>query len=183
MRASTLARFVFVGVAASLSLACMQQPQEALDDQDPHSPGELIGFFSVTGKIADDSCGADSLNAPATWDFTLKLSREGSTLYWLNGREAITGDIDRKGAFSFQTHLDMPLSTQHGAVKGCTVVRSDSASGTLDGEDSFIGTLSYDYNAKSGTDCSALPLGADGYPLALPCTFSYRLSGTRVSDK
>ena len=95
------------------------------------------------------------------------------------GKEAITGDIDRKGAFSFHTHIDTPLSADRGAVKGCTVVRGDSASGTLDGDDSFTGTLSYDYNAKSGTDCSALPLGAEGYPLALPCSFSYRLSATR----
>ena len=178
MRAFTPARFAFVCAAASLGLGCMQQPQEGLDDQDPHAPGELIGFFSVAGKLGNDSCGADSLNAPAQWDFNVKLSREGSVLYWLNGREAITGDIDRNGTFSFATHLDLPMSTAQGAVKGCTVVRSDSAAGSLAGNDSFTGKLSYAYSAKTGTDCSALPLGADGLPLALPCSLTYRLSGT-----
>jgi hypothetical protein len=180
MRASTRARFAFVFAAPCLALGCMQQPQEGLDDQDPHSPGELIGFFSVTGKLSDDSCGADNLGVPATWDFDLKLSREGTTLYWLNGREAITGDIDRKGAFSFQTHIDVRLSEQKGAVKGCTVVRSDVASGSLKNDDELSGTLSYAYSAGSGSDCATLPLGAEGYPLTLPCGFSYRLSGSRT---
>lgn len=180
MRASTRARFAFVCASAWMAFGCVQTPQEALDDQDPHSPGELIGFFSVTGKLDDDSCGAESLNAPAKWDFEVKLSREGSTLYWLNGREAIVGDINNKGAFAFETHIDLPMSAQHGAVKGCTVVRSDSASGSLTSDDSFTGTLSYAYSASSGSDCSALPLGADGLPLALPCALSYRLNGTRT---
>lgn len=179
MRASTRARFVFVCLVAAAASGCVQQPQEALDDQDPHSPGELIGTFSVTGQLGDDSCGADSLNAPAKWDFEVKLSREGDTLYWLNGREAIVGDIDRKGAFSFKTHLDLPMSDQHGAVKGCTMVRTDSASGSLSSDDSFTGTLTYAYDAKSGSDCSGLPLGADGLPLTVPCSLSYRLSGSR----
>jgi len=180
MRASTRARFAFVCASAWLAFGCVQQPQEGLDDQDPHSPGDLIGFFSVTGKLADDSCGAESLNAPAKWDFNVKLSREGETLYWLNGREAIVGDINRKGAFSFETHLDLPMSEPHGAVKGCTVVRGDSASGSLVSDDTLSGTLTYAYDAKPGSDCSALPLGADGLPLALPCALSYRLSGTRT---
>jgi hypothetical protein len=180
MRAFTRVRFAFLCAISCVAFGCVQEPQEALDDQDPHAPGELIGFFSVTGKLADDSCGAESLNAPAKWDFEVKLSREGGTLYWLNGREAIVGDIDGKGAFSFATHLDLPMSEQHGAVKGCTVVRGDSASGSLVSNDTLSGTLTYAYDAKPGSDCSALPLGADGLPLALPCALSYRLSGERI---
>jgi len=138
----------------------------------------------VTGKLGDDTCGADSLSAPAKWDFQVKLSREGSTLYWLNGREAIVGDIDKSGHFAFETHLDLLLADARGAAKGCTVVRSDSASGSLDSaESSFTGELSYAYAGTSDSDCSALPLGSDGLPLALPCSLTYSLSGDRVSDK
>jgi len=91
---------------------------------------------------------AESLSAPAKWDFQVKLSREGSTLYWLNGREAIVGDIDKSGRFAFETHLDVPLADTHGAAKGCTIVRSDSASGALDNaESSFKGALTYAYAA------------------------------------
>jgi hypothetical protein len=179
MRATTRACCLLL-LAASLLAGCVQPGEEAEDHQDPHQPGQEVGFFSVTGKLGDDTCGADSLNAPAKWDFQVKLSREGSTLYWLNGREAIVGDIDKSGRFAFETHLDLPLTETRGAAKGCTVVRSDSASGALESsESSFSGELSYGYAATMDSDCSALPLGSGGLPLALPCSLTYALSAAR----
>jgi hypothetical protein len=162
----------------------MQAGQESDEDpQDPHQPGEAVGFFSVIGKLGDDTCGAESLSAPQTWTFQVKLSREGSTLYWLNGREAIIGDIDSSGRFGFETHLDLPLAEKHGAAKGCTIVRRDSASGTLaSSSESLKGELSYAYEATSDSDCSEFTLttGTSGLPLALPCSMSYALTGARV---
>lgn len=159
----------------------MQGGQEDLDDQDPHQPGDEIGLFSVTGKLGPDSCGAENLSAPAKWSFQLKLSRKGSTLYWLNGREAIVGEIDKNGRFSFETQLEVPLAPQRGAAKGCTMFRRDVASGTLaSGEASFTGKLSYAYDQSSGSDCSEFTTGVEGQPLALPCSFSYALAGTRA---
>ena len=181
MRALARARFALC-FAVSLCASCVQPEDQPLDDQDPHQPGDALGFFSVTGKLGDDTCGAESLAAPGQWVFQVKLSREGSTLYWLNGREAIVGDIDSHGSFGFETHLDLPLEEQHGAVKGCTVVRRDSASGTLDGTKSFSGVLTYSYAEAKGTDCSALPLGSSGLPRLLPCSLTYALSGARVSE-
>jgi hypothetical protein len=162
----------------------MQAAEDSADGaQDPHQPGEALGFFSVTGQLGDDTCGAESLSAPATWSFQVKLSREGSTLYWLNGREAIVGDIDSSGRFEFETHLDLPLAETHGAAKGCTVVRRDAASGTLAGSlESFKGQLSYAYEATSDSDCSEFATGTSGTPQALPCRMSYALAGARLSD-
>lgn len=178
MRAITRARCVLC--VAWLCSGCLAPDQAAEEHQDPHQPGEMLGAFSVTGKLGDDSCGADALSAPTNWDFNVKLSRDGSTLYWLNGREAIVGDIDQRGRFAFATHVDLPLSATRGAAKGCTIVRSDSAAGQLSAAQAgFDGSLSYAYAASPGSDCSALPLGADGLPLALPCSLSYRLSGVR----
>jgi hypothetical protein len=189
MRALTCARSLFC-LAASLAYGCVQpgQGEPGENDQDPHQPGEVLGFFAVNGKLGDDTCGADSLSAPAQWDFEVKLSREGSTLYWLNGREAIVGDIDSSGRFGFETHLDLLLAPKHGAAKGCTVVRSDSASGTLKSSASLSGELTYAYAATSDSDCSELITGsgnggnANGVPLALPCSLSYALKGDRVSE-
>lgn len=167
-------------LAAGLTAGCVAPGEQAVDDQDPHAPGDALGAFSVTGKLGPDSCGADSLNAPSKWDFEVKLSREGSTLYWLNGREAIVGDIEESGRFSFATHLDLPITDTRGAAKGCTIVRTDSASGSLDqSQSSFTGSLSYAYAATADSDCSALPLGANGLPLALPCSLTYSLSADR----
>jgi hypothetical protein len=182
MRAST--RALCALFVATLCAGCVAPEDQPLDDQDPHQPGEALGAFSVTGKLGDDTCGADSLAAPSKWVFDVKLSREGSTLYWLNGREAITGDIDNHGRFGFDTHIDLPISAEHGAYKGCTIVRTDSATGTLASDaDAFTGTLSYSYAQSPSSDCSALPLGSGGLPLALPCSLAYGLSGARVSNE
>jgi hypothetical protein len=186
MRAATRARcFLFLAscACACVTAGCVQPGEQAEDDQDPHQPGEALGFFSVTGKLGDDTCGAESLSAPATWSFQVKLSREGTTLYWLNGREAIVGDIDKSGSFAFETHLDLPLAEKHGAAKGCTIVRSDSASGALaTSQDSLRGKLSYAYAATTDSDCSEFATGTSGLPLALPCSMTYALNGERVSE-
>lgn len=184
MRASTRARCVLFVVACAAS-ACVQPGEQPEDDQDPHQPGDALGAFAVTGKLGDDSCGAESLNAPETWSFQVKLSREGTTLYWLNGREAIVGDIDHDGRFAFETHLDLPLAEKHGAAKGCTIVRHDSASGTLALEtdsSALRGKLSYAYDATSDSDCSEFTTGTNGQPLALPCQLTYALTGARLSE-
>jgi hypothetical protein len=182
MRAFTRALWLLF-FASSLACACVDPGAQALDDQDPHQPGDALGFYSVTGKLSDDSCGADSLNAPESWTFQVKLSRQGSTLYWLNGREAIVGDIDKSGRFGFESHIDVKLSEKRGAAPGCTLVRRDVASGTLsESMATLSGKLSYGYDATAASDCSAFAIGTDGLPLALPCKLSYRLEGDRVSD-
>jgi len=151
------------------------------EHQDPKAPGEVLGFFAIDGKLSEDSCGAESLSAPDKWSFEVKLSRDGSTLYWLNGREAIVGDIDKTGGFSFETHIDLPLSEPHGAAKGCTIVRRDSASGSLD-DSALNAKLTYQYAATTTSDCSEFTTGSAGMPEALPCKLSYKLSGARIAD-
>lgn len=180
MRAFTRARCVLFALALS---GCVAPGEQELDDQDPHQPGDALGDFAVTGKLGDDSCGADSLNAPSTWKFQVKLSREGSTLYWLNGREAIVGDIDKSGSFAFETQLDLPLVPKRGAAKGCTIVRRDFASGTLaNSSASLSGKLSYAYDATSDSDCAELATGESGVPLLLPCQMTYALRGERIAE-
>jgi hypothetical protein len=180
MRASTRAfRVLLVGSLATSG--CLQLGDQPTDDQDPKSPGEVLGFFAVDGKLSDDSCGAESLSAPAKWSFEVKLSRDGSTLYWLNGHEAIVGEIDKAGAFAFETHLDLPLVPRRGAAKGCTIVRRDSASGAL-ADNAFKGKLTYAYQATSDSDCSEFATGVDGMPEALPCKLTYSLSGAKLAE-
>jgi hypothetical protein len=161
----------------------MQQAAE-LGDEDPKEPGEALGFFSVDGKLTEDTCGAESLRAPEKWSFEVKLSRDGGAFYWLNGREAIVGEIDDAGRFGFQTHIDVKVAERRGAFKGCVMVRSDTASGALKKSDAELsGELSYAYGEKRGTDCSEFQTGADGMPSLLPCALTYSLTGKRVSDE
>ena len=180
MRAVTRARS-FLFVVAFAACGCVAPGEQELDDQDPHQPGDELGSFAMTGKLGADDCGADALNAPQTWSFQVKLSRKGSTLYWLNGREAIVGDIDKSGHFAFETHLDVPLAAKHGAAKGCTIVRRDLASGTLaSSSDALTGKLTYAYVAASDSDCSEFITGTNGSPVALPCSMTYALTGALI---
>jgi hypothetical protein len=180
MRATTRARS-FLFVVALAACGCVAPGEQELDDQDPHQPGDQLGSFAITGKLGADDCGADALSAPQTWSFQVKLSREGTTLYWLNGREAIVGDIDKSGRFAFETHLDVPLSEKRGAAKGCTIVRRDSASGTLtSGSTALNGKLTYAYGATSDSDCSEFITGTNGSPVALPCAMTYALTGAVI---
>jgi hypothetical protein len=178
MRASTRALRILFGCSLA-SLGCMEVGET--EQQDPKAPGEVLGFFAIDGKLSEDSCGAESLSAPEKWSFEVKLSRDGSTLYWLNGREAIVGDIDKSGGFSFETHIDLPLAERHGAAKGCTIVRRDSASGSL-GDSALSAKLTYQYAATSDSDCSEFTTGTAGMPEALPCKLSYALKGARIAD-
>ncbi len=158
----------------------MEVGEGALDDQDPKSPGEVLGFFAVDGILTEDTCGAASVGAPDQWSFEVKLSRDRGTLYWLNGREAIVGDIDESGAFAFSTRLEQVLSMPRGAFDGCTLVRSDSARGALSSSAASLrAELIYAFSAKRGSDCSEAQ-GADGLPLPLPCSVSYGLRGARA---
>ncbi len=158
----------------------MQQAAE-LGDENPKEPGEALGFFSVEGKLTDDTCGAASLKAPEKWSFEVKLSRDGGAFYWLNGREAVVGDIDDAGRFAFDTHIDVPVAAKRGAYKGCTMVRSDAVSGALEGGgERFSGKLSYAYSEKSGTDCSEFQTGTEGLPFLLPCKLTYSLRGAHL---
>lgn len=187
MRVRTRAFCVLLVLGLSLATVsgCVENPGE-LDDQDPHSPGEALGFYSLAGQLSDDSCGAETLGAPEKWSFDVKLSRDGSTLYWLNGREGIVGDIDKSGGFSFETRIDVPLSESRGAVKGCTIERRDAATGSLsESQDSLTLKLTYSYSQKSGTNCEEF-VGVQAptpNPLPLPCNMTYSLSGKRIAEE
>jgi hypothetical protein len=180
MRASTRARFAFCLLALVPACVSPEEQAAALDDQDPHQPGEAIGLFSVDGSLDADGCGAANLSAPEAWTFEVKLSKQGRTLYWLNGREAIVGDIDANGRFAFETHIEVVLAPKRGAAKGCTMVRRDAASGTLSGDAALRGKLSYSYEATAESDCTEYALGAEGTPLTLPCSLTYALRGQRL---
>jgi hypothetical protein len=181
MRALTRARCVLLLVSL-LAYGCVQPGEQAEEAQDPHAPGEQLGAYAMGGALSSDACGAASLNAPERWSFSLKLSRQGDALYWLNGREAIVGEIDAKGRFAFETHLDIPLTPKRGAAKGCTIVRSDSAKGTLAHDaGSLSAELTYSYAATPDSDCAEeVATAATGMPRALPCALTYALRGERV---
>jgi hypothetical protein len=152
-------------------------------DVDAKTPGDELGTYSVRGELEGDTCQSPALDTPQQWDFELKLSRRGSALYWLNGREAIVGDLDGSGAFTFDTRVVLELDGRRGAAPGCTVVRRDSASGTLsDTGDSFRASLLFSYEARADSSCEYTIDPEAAPPMPLPCSIAYQLRAERLDS-
>ena len=153
----------------------------------PKEPGDLLGTYQVDGSLATSTCGAGALGSSSSWDFEVKLTRFEHDIYWLNGQEALVGDIASDGrTFSITTDVDVKVSDPMGAKRGCTVVRHDDAEGKLSaaGTDvkSFDGTLSFSYDALAGSDCTEW-VGTEGAVELLPCSMSYDIAGERSAEK
>lgn len=146
--------------------------------KDPYNPGTPLGTFKVSAKVTSNGC----LTTPDPWVFTIRLSRDGQTLYWDQGGAPVSGALDA------QLHVTMTdSSTQlvHGADAGtgaCEMSRTDALDATLgaDPVTSFTGKLSYAFAQTPGSDCSDQMASAGGTFNALPCEVHYDLTGTRT---
>lgn len=162
-----------------LALAAACGPHEP--GHDAKTPGELLGTYAVSGRIARDDCGAELLGAANPWRFQIKLSRFQHDLYWLNGREAIVGDLDKDGTtFHFDTRVDVTVSAPARGKGGCIVSRRDRADGKLLAKADEISGLSadlrFEYSAKSDSECLEI-IGITGGVQHLPCAIAYELTG------
>jgi hypothetical protein len=153
---------------------------------DAKTPGEPIGRFSMRGSLDRDECRATVLGVVDPWEFDLRLSRSVNDLYWLNGREAISGDIasdDR--SFKFDTHVDVPIIPARNGRGGCTLTRRDRAEGELSPDASsaneLAGSISFTYEPRVGSECSEI-IGVPGGFDRLPCRVDFDLRGTRSDD-
>ncbi|HEX3776618.1 MAG TPA: hypothetical protein VHV51_19230 [Polyangiaceae bacterium] len=153
--------------------------------QDAHEPGDRLGTFHATGPLSGDTCQASALlGETSSWAFDVQLSRDGSTLYWLNGEEAIPGTIAPDGtSFDFESGVEVTLQAAQGARPGCIIARSDAASGVLGSSTtdvaSFTVNMSFAYSAEAGSACSSF-VGVEGGFATLPCSVSYDLTATRT---
>ncbi len=154
---------------------------------DGKAPGDMLGTYQVTGSLDASTCGTGALGSPSSWSFEIKLTRFENDIYWLNGQEALVGDIASDGrSFSIVTDVANKISDPGRGQKGCIVMRHDDAEGKLSasGTDvkSFKGKLTYRYDTREGSDCSDW-IGSAGAVETLPCSLSYDLTGERSADK
>jgi hypothetical protein len=167
-------------VLAAGTIGCSAHGEPEYDGK---VPGKLLGTFAVTGKLGADDCGAELLNAPDPWRFEVRLSRFENDLYWLNGREAIVGELGAKAkTFEFGTRVDVPVSSAKRGAPGCTVSRYDYADGSLawDGDDllGLSGRMRFEYRTKTDTECLEI-IGVPGGFNNLPCELSYAIEAKR----
>ena len=167
-------------VALSLT-ACLDKPY------DPDGPGDFIGAFSVDAELDVNTCGDGALDAPATWTFEVKLSRDVDLVYWWNSSaELVTGKLaSDKHSFSFETSVAVDMRDENSApwLPPCTVTRRDRCDGKISDDDTtFIGKLSYDYSPTTGSDCTDLVTSDSPVFAALPCGMTYTLDAKRTSE-
>lgn len=154
---------------------------------DAKAPGEMLGTYQVTGKLASSTCGDGALGAGQIWNFQVKLTRFANNIYWLNGQETLSGDIanDRR-TFSIESGVKVTISEAGRGRPGCAVMRRDDAEGKLsdsgDDVESFEGSLTFSYEATSGSDCSDW-VGSEGAVDNLPCSLRYDLDGRRMDEE
>ena len=135
-----------------------------------HEPGTVLGTYAVTGTLATSTC--TGLGDPQNpWDFNVRLSKSGETLFWLqDSSPALSGTLDPQGNATLHTTEDIALQDADGGVY-CSVVRTDTftaALGTAPVPSTFKGGLTYHYDVDPNAACPML---------ALPCDVSYALGG------
>lgn len=150
---------------------------------DAKAPGDMLGMYDVSGKLASSTCGEGALGAGGIWNFQVKLTRQENDIYWLNGQETLVGDIANDGrSFSIQSGVQVVVSQPGRGQPGCAVNRRDDAEGKLSDSgtdvESFEGTLAFSYESAKGGDCSEW-VGTEGAVSVLPCSLTYSLDGVR----
>ena len=155
--------------------------------EDAKIPGELLGTYDVSGTLNESSCGEGALGSTSSWDFDVKLSRFHEDIYWINGREVISGGIEPDGvSFSFATRVEGEIIPAGRGRPGCTLSRADRADGRLSSEtldvESFEATLTFAYSAVEGTECEEW-IGTPEAVSTLPCSMEYDLAGSRKATE
>jgi hypothetical protein len=154
---------------------------------DAKIPGELLGDYQVSAELENSTCGQGALGSQEHWAFNVRLSHQGPDLYWLNGREAISGSISADGtSFGFDTRLKVQATPARQGRLGCVIWRSDLASGKFVGRGSdvsgFSGNIKFTYTPEGNSDCTPLIGVSDGFA-GLPCEMSYSMRAVRGAPK
>lgn len=153
--------------------------------KDPYNPGTPLGTYHVIGKLLANECGAAGATdgVPATWEFDVRLSRDRSTLYWVQGGLPVQGQLDAHAhakLTSTGTQKIHDANPKQG-IAYCGITRVDALDITMTSDEAFSGTLEYDFSASDGSDCSDQVASAGGSFAALPCATRYDLSANRTA--
>jgi hypothetical protein len=168
-----------------LALAATTTPSGCFGDgrADAHNPGTALGSFDVTATVTSNTCGDGALGELSPWAFSVHLARDPGVLYWNNGQAVISGSLAADGVtFTFDTSVIQDMRDP--SVVGpppCSVTRDDSAHGKLDtatgAVSAFSGQLGYQFTPTAGSSCDDLVNGPTPVVAALPCAFTYQMTG------
>ena len=151
-------------------------------DKDAHDPGTSLGRFHVEAAEGANSCGAGALGGSGDWEFDVGIARDEGEFFWDNGAQKIAGTLASDDVtFALEATFETDMRDGHVGLPPCSVVRSDRASGVLEGEPEvvgFAGTLAFGFSSEG--DCSDLVSGDEPIFAALPCVMSYAMVAERT---
>jgi len=168
-----------LGLGAGAAIGC--------SGKNPYEPGEAVGTFRVTAKLTQTTCG----QPPNPWEFDVKVNRDGSMLYWIQGGAPIAGEVDRSARTILKASVvnEVRSADARRKLEACSIMRSDvldmnlanaDAKPAVDPADvrSFTGLISYTFTPTEGSSCDDQLTGAGGGYDSLPCVVAYELSAT-----
>lgn len=168
-----------VGKIALVALVALEVAA-CTGDRDLREPGEKLGTFAVEGKLVSTTCG----KADTAFRYDVRLSREGDTLYWVQGSQPISGAIDKDAQVRFVARAvsKVVAADEVTGSPGCTMERVDTLSAKLVGEPlrSFAGAVVYRFDVVSG-DCVTELASQGGDYATLPCTMTYEVAASPKS--
>jgi hypothetical protein len=149
--------------------------------KDPYNPGTSLGVFHVEGKLTTNACAAPD-QVPDPWEFDVKLSQDGSTLYWIQGGLPVQGHLDASSHTTLTSSGTTDLRPGDAGVSGCSLTREDTLDARFAGSPfvAFEGTLTYAFSATSDSDCSDQLAQAGGGFSILPCQVVYSIRGAKT---
>ncbi|MFO0741220.1 MAG: hypothetical protein U0270_35305 [Labilithrix sp.] len=154
--------------------------------KDPTNPGVEVGTFHVKASLTASTCG----QPPNPWEFDVRINRDGSTLYWIQGQAPVAGEVDRTARTKLDTTVTSQIRPANTAKKlaACEIMRKDTLDVLLATADqkpavdpadvnTFAGQLRYEFAPTDGSQCDdQLTASGGGYD-ALPCLVQYDLTG------
>lgn len=162
--------------AALMSLAAIACSSKTM-------PGATLGTYDVVGTASADNCGA-GLGAPDPWSFSVRLSKDGTTLYWnwLDGTPYVSGSLDSNNATTMTSSNTGNVDGTEAGAGPCSMTRIDTMGLTVptgDAPETFSGTLSYAFSVAAGANCADQLTSGGGSYDTLPCTLTYALTAKR----
>lgn len=138
--------------------------------------------FDVTATLSDTTCGTGALDAEETWEFQIKMQRDGDALVIEDIENAIQmeGSIEDE-EFTLSTSDTFVVTEGTSDSAGCSVHRRDQYTGEIESVGNEIsrveGEILYTFSQATGYDCEVLVGATNGFD-DLPCKIEYTFVAT-----
>jgi len=140
-------------------------------------------IFRVQATLSKSTCGSGAVDASDSWNFKVRLHKDGSTLTWEDVDSGMsTQGVIGSDSFSVSAGSKYEVTASTEGSVGCSVRRHDNYSGSVSYDKSgdiskLDGVISFNYTLSTGYNCDALIGTANGFE-DLPCEVDYKFEAS-----